>query len=97
MTHRPHRRLTQTVTAVTAGACAMLVASCSTDDGSSLSNSSHQTDTSGSDMSANDTAAPGNVTRHVTTVDDRDRTWTTYTPLHVQHDPRPMPIVLVTH
>ena len=97
MTHRPHRRLTQTVTAVTAGACAMLAASCSTEGGSSLSNSSHQSDTSGSDMSANNTAAPGTVTRHTTTVDNRDRTWTTYTPLHDQPDPRPMPIVLVVH
>ena len=89
--------MTRAATALATGALAILVASCTSEGGSSKNDTGKQTDTTGSSMAVNDTAAPGNVTRHVITVDDRDRTWTTYTPLHDQPDPRPMPIVLVVH
>lgn len=72
----------------------VLAAFCISEGGGSHNS---QTNTTGAAMPVNETAAPGSVTRHATTVDDRLRTWTIYTPLQDRPDARPMPIVLVIH
>ena len=78
-------------------ACTVLAASCTGDGGGDPSAHSTQPNTTGAAMPVHESAAPGSVTRHAATVDERPRTWTTYTPLHDRPDARPLPIVLVIH